>query len=474
MEVTPGFIDGAMATTHRTYQNIDPSTSQVIGDVASFDADAVDSAVKAARREFPSWRRTTPEARATLMGAIADGIEAESEELARLESEDTGKPLSQARNDVRVSARYFRFYGHAIDSYYGVTIPLDTDYHAYTTREPHGVTGHIVAWNYPLQLLSRGVAPALATGNCVVAKPASETPRSAVALARIAAQAGLPAGVFSVVTGPGREVGTAIAEHPDIDHIAFVGSTDVGRIVGVAAANRVAPAVLELGGKSPHLVFPDADIESTSEVIARAILQNAGQTCSAGSRVLVHETVHDAVVDTVAEKFRGMRIGPGWKDLDLGPLISKKQQSRVSEYIDSIRSGEVVVGGVVPDDDDLSQGAYFTPTLVDGVDPSESIAQEEIFGPVLVVNTFSTEDEAIALANGTEYALLGAVWTRDISRAHRIASQVEAGQVYVNTYGAAGGVELPFGGLRKSGFGREKGREALDAYTATKTIVVRL
>jgi len=395
---------------------------------------------------------------------------------ARLESEDSGKPLAQARNDTRVCARYFRFYSRVIESYYGLSIPLRPDLHVYTRREPLGVAGSIVAWNYPMQLFGRGVAPAIATGNCTVLKPADETPRTAVYLARLATEAGFPPGVINVVTGLGPEAGAALAAHPGIDHLSFVGSTEVGSLIAGAAARRVAPVTLELGGKSAHLVFGDADVERAATVIANAILQNAGQTCSAGSRVLVHERVHDELLQRIADRFATVSIGPGISDPDLGPLVSRKQQDRVRGYVESAkeaREAAIVCGGTVAEPDGITGGAYFAPTLIDGVDPAAKIASEEIFGPVLTVTTFGAEDEAVALANGTDYALMGAVWTKDLARAHRVAAQVDGGQIYVNTYGAGGGVELPFGGYKKSGYGREKGLESLASYTQVKNVCVK-
>ncbi|MGV0813384.1 aldehyde dehydrogenase family protein [Mycolicibacterium boenickei] len=474
MSITESFIGGTSVASRDFYDNIDPSTGRSLGLVARASCDDVDQAVSSARSAQKSWRRTAPSTRAAILVRLADLIAAESERLAVLECEDTGKPLSQARSDVLVSARYFRFYAHAIDTYYGQSIPLTDDLHVYTRREPLGVTGHIVAWNYPMQLLSRAVAPAVAAGNATVLKPADETPRTAVEFAKLALKAGLPAGVFNVVTGIGAETGAELAAHPDVDLVGFVGSTRVGTEIAHTAAERVAPAVLELGGKSPQIVFGDADLPRAAQFITKAILQNAGQTCSAGSRLLVHESVHDAVVDLVANRFARVSIGRGIEDRDLGPLISHKQQARVQGFLDGVVKGEVICGGSAPADAALADGAYFSPTLIDGVDPDSLIAQEEVFGPVLTVNTFSDEAEAVALANGTSYGLLAALWTRDVSRAHRLAAELIAGQVYVNTYGAGGGVELPFGGFKKSGYGREKGVEALDEVTATKTVVVAL
>lgn len=474
MTTTQSFINGESVSSPDVYDNIDPATGRSLGPVARAGGGEVDRAVRAARAASKRWPETSPEARATLLTRIADAIDENRELLARMECEDTGKPLSQARADAAVAARYFRFYGHAIDSYYGQTIPLSTDLHVYTRREPFGVTGHIIAWNYPMQLLARAVAPAIAVGNCAVVKPADETPRTAVEFATLAVRAGLPLGVFNVVTGIGAEAGAGLTAHPDVDHLGFVGSTQIGSIVAHAAADRVVPTTLELGGKSAQIVFPDADLARAAESITKAILQNAGQTCSAGSRLLVHDAIHDTVVDMVRQRLTSATIGPGIEDHDLGPLISRKQQRRVQDMLTDNVEGEILCGGCPPNDARLAEGAYFAPTIIDGADPASPIAQEEIFGPVLTVNRFSTDDEAIELANGTQYGLLGAVWTSDLARAHRLAARIRAGQVYVNTYGAGGGVELPFGGFQKSGYGREKGYEALDTFSATKTVVVRL
>jgi aldehyde dehydrogenase (NAD+) len=473
-ETTESFIDGQSMASEGTYLNIDPSTGETLGDVGRAGDAEIDCAVTAARRAHEAWRVTTPEERSHHLIRLAQSIMDEVETLARWESEDSGKPLSQARNDVRVCARYFDFYGHVIESYYGVTIPLREELHVFTIREPYGVTGHILAWNYPLQLFARGVAPSVATGNCVVVKPADETPRTAVRVAQLAVQSGFPVGVINVVTGLGPEAGAALSRHPGVDHLGFVGSTDVGSQIAGAAAARVIPVVLELGGKSAQLVFEGADMDDVVPFVVSAILQNAGQTCSAGSRVLVHETRLQELVDRVASAFANVSIGPALEDHDLGPLISRKQQQRVKRYVDTNASGEVVYGGMLAEPSGISTGAYFQPTLICGVDPASPIAQEEVFGPVLTVTPFSSEDEAVAVANGTAYALLAAVWTKDLSQAHRLARRIVAGQVYVNTYGAGGGVELPFGGFRRSGYGREKGIEALDSYTATKTVIIKV
>jgi len=341
---TLSFIDGESVASPQVYDNIDPSTGRSLGAVARGGADEIDCAVTAARRAFKAWRTTAPSERATLLTGIGDLIQRDHERLALMESEDTGKPLTQARTDALVAARYFRFYGHAIDTYHGQTIPLSTDLHVYTRREPFGVTGHIIAWNYPMQLLARAVAPAIAVGNCAVVKPADETPRTAAALAQLAVQAGLPPGVFNVVTGIGAEAGAALSAHPGVDHIGFVGSTQIGSAVAHATAQRVAPATLELGGKSPQIIFPDAHLPRAAEFVTKAILQNAGQTCSAGSRLVVHDSIHDTLLDMVCGRFKRVTIGPGVEDHDLGPLISRKQQRRVQSMRKAPLSGSAATG----------------------------------------------------------------------------------------------------------------------------------
>lgn len=468
---TTCFIDGEHIPAGATYDNVDPSTGRSLGGIARGGADEVDRAVASARGAAASWSRTAPERRADLLEGLAALIEGHREELALMETEDTGKPLTQARNDAAVCGRYFRFYSRAINSYYGLSIPLRPDLHVYTRREPYGVTGHVLAWNYPLQLFGRAVAPSIAAGNCAVVKPADETPRTTVRLAELAIEAGIPAGVANVVTGTGAEAGSALVQHPGVDHVGFVGSVDTASIVAGLAAQRPVPSVLELGGKSAHVLFPDADVDAAVPAIVKAIMVNAGQTCSAGSRVLVHEDIHQELIDKLADSFAKVTIGPGVDDRDLGPLVSGKQQSRVRGYVDGLTQGEIICGGFAPD---LGAGSYYAPTLIDGVDPASPIAQEEVFGPVLVAMAFSSEEEAVELANGTSYGLLGAVWTANLARAHRMAAEIRAGQVFVNNYGAGGGVELPFGGFKKSGYGREKGVEALNEYTQTKAVIVQL
>ncbi|RBP61490.1 aldehyde dehydrogenase (NAD+)/betaine-aldehyde dehydrogenase [Brevibacterium sanguinis] len=473
---TTSFIGGRHVPSLTTYANIDPATGDHLGDVSRGGPDEVDRAVRAAVKAQREWKRSSPEQRSRLLVATAEVVRSHRDELARLESEDTGKPLSQAYADVDVCARYFEFYGHTIESYYGHTIPLTDDMHAYTRREPYGVTGHIVAWNYPLQLIGRAAATSLATGNCAVAKPADETPRSTVRLAELIHSVGFPSGAFNVVTGLGAEAGAALSAHPQVAHLGFVGSTQIGSAIAHAAADRVVPTVLELGGKSANIVFADADVDAAIPSLVRSIIQNAGQTCSAGSRLIVHQRVHAEVIEKVAAAMSEVTIGHGLDDPMLGPLVSRKQQSRVEGFLTDIGGAEIVTGGRRPDGlaEDLAGGAFIAPTLVDNVSPGSALAQEEVFGPVVAAMRFDDDAEAIALANGTEYGLVSALWTQNLSRAHRLAAEVDAGQIFVNTYGAGGGVELPFGGFKKSGYGREKSIEAFDEYTQTKTVVIRL
>lgn len=473
---TTSFIGGRHVPSLLTYANIDPATGGQLGDIARAGADEVDRAVQAAAKAQQEWKRSSPEQRSRLLIATAAVITANRDDLARIESEDTGKPLTQAYADVDVCARYFEFYGHTIESYYGHAIPLAEDMHVYTRREPFGVTGHIVAWNYPLQLIGRAAATSLATGNCAVAKPADETPRSTVRLAELIHSVGFPAGAFNVVTGLGAEAGAALSAHPGVAHLGFVGSTQTGSAIAHAAADRVVPTVLELGGKSANIVFSDADIDAAIPSLVRSIIQNAGQTCSAGSRLIVHRDIHAEVVEKMAAAMAQVTIGYGLDDPMLGPLISAKQHERVDGFLSEVDSGQIVTGGTRPGGlaDDLVAGAFITPTIVDSVDPASRIAQEEVFGPVVVTLPFADDDEAVALANGTDYGLVSALWTQNISRAHRLAAEVDAGQIFVNTYGAGGGVELPFGGFKKSGYGREKSIEALDEYTQTKTVAIKL
>ncbi|MBM4434986.1 MAG: aldehyde dehydrogenase family protein [Chloroflexi bacterium] len=463
--------DGAILVSY------DPSTGQVLAEVAKAGASDVDRAVGAARRALASkeWGGLPPAERGRILNRIAARIRERAEELARLESRDNGKPLRQSRADVQVAARYFEFYAGVADKIMGETIPLGPGYVDFTLREPIGVSAQVVPWNYPIQISSRGVAPALAAGCAVVLKPSAEAPMTAIRLGEVALESGLPAGALNVITGTGAEAGAALVSHPGVDQITFTGSVEVGTGVAKAAAENVVPVVMELGGKSPNVVFADADLDAAAGAVANAIFQNAGQTCSAGSRLLVQRAAHDEVVERLVARATSMRIGPGIEDPDMGPIISRKQLERVERYVEAGRAdgGAVVAGGRRPDGERFAGGWFYEPTLIDAVGGDQRVAQEEIFGPVLAVIAFDEVAEAADLANRSRYGLVAGVWTRDVSKALALASQIMAGQVFVNTYGAGGGVELPFGGYRKSGYGREKGLEALRSYTQVKNVCIK-
>ena len=457
----------------RTLAVASPSDGEVFEHIARGGAAEVDAAVAAAREALGGpWSRLNATERGRLLQRIGAAVQQHHEELAQLEARDTGKPMTTARNDITVLARYFEFYGTAADKVHGETIPFLAGHQVSLVREPLGVTAHIIPWNYPAQMLGRTVAPALAMGNAVVLKPAEDTSLSALRFAEIAADCGLPAGALNVVTGTGEEAGAALAAHPGIDFISFTGSNEVGTLVQQAAAKNAVKCVLELGGKSPQIVFEDADLDRAVPIIVRAIIQNAGQTCTAGSRLLVQRSIWESLVARVAEAFAKVRVGTPEMDLDCGPVMNAAQHARVSRYIAQAKADGIpvlaegrIADGVPP------TGHFVVPTLFGPVPRTNRLACEEVFGPVLAAMPFDDEADAIALANGTDYGLLAAVWTENAGRLHRVAKAVRAGQVFMNCYGAGGGVELPFGGTKRSGHGREKGLLALEEVSSTKTLV---
>lgn len=472
-------IDGARvgASDGGVIEVFDPSTGDLLARVARGTKQDIDRAVQSARGAMDSreWGGMAPAERGRIMHRMAQAIRDRAEELAVLESRDNGKPLRQARTDVQVAARYFEFFAGVADKIMGHTIPLGPGFLDFTIKEPIGVSAQIIPWNYPIQIGSRGVAPALAAGCAIVMKPAEDAPMTALRLGEIGIGCGLPPGVLNVVPGIGEEAGAALASHPDINQLTFTGSVEVGIAVARMAAGNVVPVVMELGGKSPNIVFADADLDLAVQGVSTAIFQNAGQTCSAGSRLLVERTVHDALVAKLIARAKAMTIGPGVSDPDMGPIISTKQLETIERYV-KVGEGEgahVATGGKRPTDSSLPAGNYFQPTLLTGVTRGMRVAQEEIFGPVLAIIPFDDLDEAAAIANDSSYGLVAGVWTRDINKALSLASRIKSGQVYINTYGAGGGVELPFGGYKKSGYGREKSLEALASYTQIKNVCIK-
>jgi aldehyde dehydrogenase (NAD+) len=471
------FIDNQwqQAASGLTLPMIDPATGQPFETIARSAAVDVDQAVRSARQtQDRIWGRTPAAERGRLLMALSRLVAEHAHELAAIEQRDCGKPTRQATADALALARYFEFYAGACDKLHGETIPYQDGYSVLTWREPHGVTGHVIPWNYPMQIFGRSVGGALAAGNSCVVKPSEDACLSLLRVAQLAAEAGFPAGLLNIVTGYGHEVGDALARHPGIDHISFTGSPRVGTLIQQVAAERHCPVTLELGGKGPQIVFADADLDAAVPVLINAIVQNAGQTCSAGSRLLVEASLYEPLLERLGKAFAGLRAGPPVMDLDLGPLIRASQLERVDAFLAQARSDGIatVATGLVVDESDAG-GFYRAPVLLRDVPVLHRLAQEEVFGPVLSAMSFRDEDEAVAMANATDFGLVAGVWTCDGARQFRMARAVRAGQVFINNYGAGGGVELPFGGTRASGHGREKGFEALYGFTTLKTVAFR-
>ncbi len=476
-DTTPVFIGGRWhaGDSGQTLPLMNPSDGSVLAHIARGNAADIDAAVRAAQSALDgAWGALSATERGRLLMKMSALVLEQADELARLEALDVGKPLKQGRADAVALARYLEFYGGAADKVMGETIPFANGYTALTLREPHGVTGHIVPWNYPMQIIGRSVGAALAMGNACVLKPAEEACLTALAFARIGHAAGLPAGALNVVPGLGEEAGAALSSHPGVRHISFTGSVPVGALIQAAAAKNAVPVTLELGGKSPQIVFADADLDAALPFLVNAGIQNAGQTCSAASRILIERAIYDSVVQRMAERYRALRVGPAMDDPDVGPVISARQRELVQGYLSLVRDGALPIAAQAALPASLPAGGYYVPpTLVAQVPQGHRIEQEEIFGPVQAVIPFEGEAEALAIANGTAFGLVAGVWTRDGGRQMRMARKLQCGQVFVNNYGAGGGIELPFGGVKHSGHGREKGFEALYGFSTLKTIALK-
>jgi len=466
------YIGGAEtdSSSNDTTEVVDPSTGEHLTTVPAGTNEDLNSAVRAASRAFKSWRNVAPKERSRLLLAVADRIREDKNRLAQIETLENGRPLVDAEGQVTRCARHFEYYAGIADKIEGKQIPLDSEHIDYTIREPLGVTGHIIPWNVPIYLFARSVAPALASGNTVVVKPPNLTPVGGLELGRILNNV-LPDGVVNVVSGSGSVVGDAMSAHPAVESITFTGSGETGTKVGKNAASVVSDVVLELGGKSPLVVYEDASVDDAVTEIIRGIFTGAGQICSASSRALVHEDVHEAFIETLLDRIESFEIGPGIDNPDMGPLVSESHLEDVLEYIKIGREevGDPISGGQRID----RPGYYLEPTVFDMVPNDSRIAQEEIFGPVLTVSTFADESEAIKLANDVDYGLAAGVMTTDLGKAHRFARDVNAGQIYVNEW-FAGGNETPFGGFKQSGVGRDNGVQAIDNFTQVKNVCLNI
>ncbi|MCZ4353882.1 aldehyde dehydrogenase family protein [Roseovarius aestuarii] len=475
--ITGLLIDGAWSEPQsgQWLDIIAPAEGKPYGRIAGAQKTDVDAAVASARRALSGeWGQLNAAERGRLLSRAGLIVQERAEELAQLEARDTGKPIAQARADLAACARYFEYYGGAADKVHGDTIPVQNGYFAATEHIPHGVTAHVIPWNYPAQMFPRSVGPALAMGNAVVMKPAEDACATPLALADIMLEVGFPPGAINMVTGLGMEAGAALSEHPDINFISFIGSSETGVAIQTAAAKSHIGCTLELGGKSAQIVFADADPALVVPTVVAAITQHAGQTCSAGSRLLIERSAMDTLLPQIIQAFCEVRVVMPHMEGQLGPVVSARQKARVERYIqlaDDTGLPLLASGQMAPE---LSAEGYFVqPRMYGPVPRDHRLAFEEVFGPVLAVIPFDDEADAVALANATEYGLVAGIWTRDSARAMRVGRQMEVGQVFVNCFGAGGGIELPFGGMKKSGHGREKGWEALREFAAVRTLLVR-
>lgn len=475
---TQHFINGTWQSSRagRTMDTLDPGNGRVIAAFAAGDADDVDEAVQAAQGVLVgAWAKCPPAERGRILSRAAELIRQNAKRLAVIESLDSGKPIGEAFGDVLGAARAFEYYAGAADKLEGTTIPLGLDYLAYTVNEPIGVTAHIIPWNFPISTTARSIAPALAAGCSAVAKPAEQTPLTALLLADILKESGLPDGVYNVVTGLGLEVGAPLVSHPLVRHVTFTGSTDTGRHVMTGAARNLANVVLELGGKSPIVALADCDMEQTVQGTLGAIYEHAGQVCSAGSRLIVERTIHDQLLERLVPRAEELSFGHGLRNPQIGAINSREQHDKIIGHVEAARTRgvDIVTGGNATTDPETGDGFFFEPTICDRVPADDPIVREEIFGPVLSIQIADDAEHALALANDSAYGLVAGIYTRDINHALRLARDINAGQIYINEY-FAGGIEVPFGGNKLSGFGREKGLEGLHNYCRSKSVVASL
>ena len=472
------FIDGRFvaAQSGAEMESLDPGTGKAFTRIAAGDKADIDRAVCATKKALRGeWRRLPAPARGRILYRAAGLIRENLARLAVAETLDSGKPLKEALADARGAARAFEYYAGACDKLQGETFNIGPDHHAYSIYEPAGLTAQIIPWNFPLATLARGVAPALAAGCGIVAKPAEQTPLTALMLAGLLARAGLPRGVFNVVSGTGAEAGAPLVAHPDIDHITFTGSLSTGAAVMKAAADNVTRLALELGGKSPVTVLADCNMDAALDGVLGAIFEHAGQVCSAGSRLVIERSIHAGFMDRLVKRAEALTIGHGLKDLQLGPLNSEAHRQKVMAYLeDAGRRGlDILTGGHVIEDVAVGRGWFVAPTIIDNLKADDRLCQEEIFGPVLAVQIVDDFEEAIAVANASAFGLAAGIYTASFAKAQRYARDVDAGQIYINEY-FAGGIEVPFGGNRKSGYGREKGLEALRSYSRIKSVAANI
>jgi acyl-CoA reductase-like NAD-dependent aldehyde dehydrogenase len=466
------------AASGETFETVSPTTNQPVGRMAKAGLEDVDRAVAAARKAFDDgpWPRMTPHERSRILHRVADLLRERLPEIARVETMNCGKIIVESRGDVTASANCFEYYAGLANQLWGEQIPMNGPLLDYTLREPVGVCAQIVPWNFPLLMAAWKLAPALAAGNTLILKPASATPITAVMLGEICQESGVPDGVVNVLTGPGKEVGEALAAHPHVDKVAFTGETTTGRRIMELAAGTIKKVSLELGGKSPNIVFPDADLHEAVAGSLFAIFTNAGQRCTARTRLFLHEDIHDRFLGEFVAKAQQIRVGdPLQHETQMGPVISPSQANRILTYCKRAEEegAELVAGGKRIDEGDLAAGNFVLPTVFDGVRQDMHLAQEEVFGPVLAVIPFKTEDEVVQAANSTIYGLAATLWTNDIKRAHTLARRLQAGNVSIN-YPTVNPPDAPFGGYKQSGLGRELSRHAMDLYTQTKNVVVNL